>query len=120
MARPRGRPKIVGKYTYYISYGNPGSLKTMTRNTPTEVRRALESIFNGQLEQARIYGTADEVAALTNLIMSFKDIPDAAYADRLRYAWSFQWGGQARVTLEAWVTRADYKPEEVKPDAQLL
>lgn len=122
MARPRGRPKIRGQWTYYLHLGNRQDRTTVIKETPTEVKRALQKFFRSQDEHARRYCNQDEYAALVALIMTIDEIDDRSFehTDQLDYRWTFQWGGAGKMTVAATVIRVPVGAIDVEVKNELL
>jgi hypothetical protein len=116
MARKqRGRPKIVGKYKYYLHLGDRQNRNVIVKDTPTEVRRALAKFFEAMDGDARRYCTPEEYAGLRNVIMACDEIRDDDWdAGPVAFNWSFKWGGGSTMTVSAEVHRAPVEQEDVK------
>lgn len=111
MARPRGRPKIVGKYSYLISYGNPQDQRTVVKHTASEVRAFVSKIYKGHTKNAERMCTPAEYAALIATIQSIAELradDDHDFWSMPRHlVWSFQWGDQKKLTTLTTITRSE-------------
>lgn len=110
--RGRGRPKKVGRFTYYLAAGNPRDMLTTTYNTDTEVKRAAQKFWKSFHDYCQVYDSEgyDFIAKARQELEDLKegnpyDMHGDSFAEAgspetaLTWETKFSWGTTARCQI---------------------